>query len=493
MINLPLLPILIPLLAGVILMFFPKRIKAQRTISIISTVATIAAAVVLIAEIRQNGIQTLNLGSWPAPFGIPLVSDMLSALLVLTTGIVTLAVIWYSIYYLEDEYERYFYYIAVQFLMVGLNGAFTTGDIFNMFVFFEVFLISSYLLIVLGGKKAQLRESVKYVLINVISSALFVSAVAYLYGVVGTLNMADISVKIAELNDPGIITVIAIFFLLVFGLKGAIFPLYFWLPGSYHAPPIPVLALFGALLTKVGVYAIMRTYTLFFYHDTGYTHMILGVLALLSIVIGSIGALAYRDVKMIIIYNIIIAVGVILYGVAVMTPDGLEGAVFYLLHDMIIKTALFLLVGIMMAIAGSSHLKSMGGMIKDYPLIGWTYFVATLSLAGIPPLSGFIGKLLIVRGGFGAGEMIGPLIILGSSLIVLYSAMKIFTNGFWGTPKEYTGAKAHLASRLWIPAAVLMVIAISYGVGAEAVRPFITQAVEPLIDPAIYIEAVLKE
>ncbi|MGD7046269.1 Na+/H+ antiporter subunit D [Jeotgalibacillus proteolyticus] len=493
MINLPLLPILIPLLTGVILMFFPKRIKAQRIISIIATIATIAAALVLVAEVRQNGIQTLNLGSWPAPFGIPLVSDMLSALLVLTTAIITLTVIWYSIYYLDDEYERYFYYIAVQFLMVGLNGAFTTGDIFNMFVFFEVFLISSYLLIVLGGKKAQLRESVKYVLINVISSALFVSAVAYLYGVVGTLNMADVSVKIAELNDPGIITVIAIFFLLVFGLKGAIFPLYFWLPGSYHAPPIPVLALFGALLTKVGVYAIMRTYTLFFYHDTGYTHLILGVLALLTIVIGSIGALAYKDVKMIIIYNIIIAVGVILYGVAVMTPDGLEGAVFYLLHDMIIKTALFLLIGIMMAIAGSSHLKSMGGMIKEYPWIGWTYFVAALSLAGIPPLSGFIGKLLIVRGGFDAGEMIGPLIILGSSLIVLYSAMKIFTNGFWGTPKEYTGAKAHLASRLWIPAAVLMVIAIAYGVGTEAVRPFITQAVEPLINPAIYIEAVLKE
>ncbi|PPA70003.1 Na+/H+ antiporter subunit D [Jeotgalibacillus proteolyticus] len=493
MINLPLLPILIPLLAAVILMLFPKHIAAQRVISIVTAIATIIASAVLVAAVKQNGILTVNLGSWPAPYGIPLVSDMLSALLVLTTSIIVLFVLWYAIYYSDREYESYFFYISVLFLLVGLNGAFTTGDIFNLFVFFEVFLISSYLLIVLGGKKGQLRESIKYVLINVISSALFVAAVAYLYAVVGSLNMADISQRIEALNEPGIISVIGIFFLIVFGLKGAIFPLYFWLPGSYHAPPIPVLALFGALLTKVGIYAIMRTFSLFFYQDGGYVHIVLGALALLTVIIGSIGALAYRDVKMIIIYNIIIAVGVILYGVAVMTPDGLEGAIFYLLHDMVIKAALFLLVGIMMAIAGSSHLKDMGGMIRDYPWIGWTYFIGALSLAGIPPLSGFIGKLLIVRGGFAAGDMIGPLLILISSLVVLYSAMKIFTNGFWGTPREYHGAKAHLATRLWVPAAALILIAIAYGVGAEAVRPFITQAVEPLVNPAIYIDAVLKE
>ncbi|TFD95938.1 Na+/H+ antiporter subunit D [Jeotgalibacillus sp. R-1-5s-1] len=493
MINLPLLPILIPLLAAVILMFFPKRIKAQRFISLLAIGATIVASVVLAAEVKANGIQTVNLGSWPAPYGIPLVSDMLSVLLVLTSSILTFFVVWYAMIYMDEKYESFFFYIGVMFLLVGINGAFTTGDIFNLFVFFEVFLISSYLLIVLGGKKAQLRESIKYVLINVISSALFVTAVAYLYSVVGSLNMADISQRISELGNTGIVTVIAIFFLMVFGLKGAIVPLYFWLPGSYSAPPIPVLALFGALLTKVGVYSILRTYTLFFTQDTGYTHEILGVLALLSIVVGVIGAVAYREVKTIIIYNIVVAVGVILYGVAAMTPASLEGAVFYLLHDMVIKAALFLLVGIMIAIAGSSHLKDMGGMIRDYPRIGWTYFVAALALAGIPPLSGFIGKLLIVQGGFEAGDIVGPLLVLISSLLVLYSAMKIFMNGFWGTPKEYHGAKAKSANRLWVPAAALVLIAIFYGVGTEAIRPFITMAVEPLIDPAIYIEAVLKE
>lgn len=493
MINLPLLPLLIPLITGVILMLFPNRLRLQRTLSLVSTFLSTGAAAYLVYSIRKDGILTVTLGSWPAPFGITLVSDMLSALLVLTTSLLVFFVVWYSIYYLSDLHQRFYYYIAVQFLLVGVNGAFTTGDIFNMFVFFEVFLISSYVLIVLGGKPAQLRESLKYLLINVISSALFVMTVAFLYGVIGSLSMADISQKIADINQPGILSVIAILFLIVFGLKGAIFPLYFWLPGSYQVPPTPVLALFGALLTKVGVYGILRTYSLFFSHQQEFTHQILGWLALATIVIGVIGALATRDVKQILIYNIIVAVGVILYGVSVMTRQSLEGAVFYLIHDMLIKAALFLLIGVMIGIAGSSRLKDMGGMIKDYPLLGWTYFIAALSLAGIPPLSGFIGKLLIVRGGFEAGDLVGPFVVLISSLLVLYSVMQIFIRGFWGSPKTYTGPKRHLTKQLLAPALVLVTMTVLYGVATEAVRPFISQAVDPLVDPSIYIQAVLKE
>ena len=185
--------------------------------------------------------------------------------------------------------------------------------------------------------------------------------------------MADISVKIAQIGQPGIITVIAILFLIVFGVKGSIFPLYFWLPGSYAAPPIPVLALFGALLTKVGVYAIMRTYTLFFVHDIGFTHEILYVLAILTIIAGCIGALAYFDLKQIIIYNIVIAVGVILFGAAQMNEAGLTGAVFYLIHDMLIKGALFLLIGIIIYVTGTSNLRKMGGLMKTHAPLGWFY------------------------------------------------------------------------------------------------------------------------
>ncbi|MDX8346187.1 Na+/H+ antiporter subunit D [Rossellomorea sp. YZS02] len=493
MTNLLILPILIPLFTAIILMFISKYVKVQRGVSVLSTLLTVVTSLVLINTVHQDGIQTVNLGSWVAPFGITLVSDMLSALLVTTTSIITLVVLLYSFKSIGIERERFYYYPVVQFLLVGVNGAFTTGDIFNLFVFFEVMLMSSYVLLVLGGTKAQLREGIKYILVNVISSALFVITVAYLYSVVGTLNMADISRKIAEVDQPGIVTAIAILFLLVFGLKGAIFPLYFWLPGSYYAPPTPVLALFGALLTKVGIYSILRTYTLFFYHDTGFTHEILAMLAILTIVLGCIGAIAYWDVKKIIIYNIIIAVGVILFGVSTMNPEALEGAIYYLVHDMIIKAALFLLVGVMIAITGTANLKKMGGLIKEYPWLGWTFLVAAFSLAGIPPLSGFIGKLLILRGSFAAEAYVGAGVVLASSLLVLYSVIKIFLNGIWGTPKEYKGASKEDARYLWMTSAILVVLAVCYGLGAEAMRPLFSQATEVLVNPELYIDAVLKE
>ena len=398
----------------------------------VGLIVSLVAALFLVAKVKADGVQAITLGRWPAPFGISMVSDMFSALLVTTTILLTLFVVIYSFTAIGEERERFFYYPAILFMVTGVNGAFTTGDIFNLFVFFEVLLIASYVLIVLGGEKKQLRESIKYILVNVISSALFVITVAYLYSVIGTLNMADISVKIAQVGQPGIITVIAILMLIVFGVKGSIFPLYFWLPGSYAAPPIPVLALFGALLTKVGVYAIMRTYTLFFVHDIGFTHEILSVLAILTIIAGCIGALAYFDLKQIIIYNIVIAVGVILFGAAQMNESGLSGAVFYLIHDMLIKGALFLLIGIIIYVTGTSNLRKMGGLMKTHAPLGWVYLIAAFGLAGIPPLSGFIGKLLIVKGAFEAGNVWGAIIVLASSLVVLLSVIRIFIYAFWG-------------------------------------------------------------
>lgn len=493
MINFLLLPILIPLISGVLLIFFQKQIKWQRWIVGISSFITIIVSAMLVQKVKTDGIQTLDVSSWEAPFGITLVSDMLSALLVLTTSIVAFTCVIFSFRSIGEEREKFYYYPFCSFLIVGVNGAFTTGDIFNLFVFFEVMLMSSYALIVLGGTKIQLRETIKYLLVNVISSALFVIAVAYLYSVVGTLNMAYISERISEAGQPGIITVIAILFLIVFGLKGAIFPLYFWLPGSYYAPPVPIMALFGALLTKVGVYSIMRTYTLFFYHDTGYTHQILAILSILSIIFGVIGALAYWDIKKIVIYNIIIAVGAILFGVSAMTPDSLTGSVFYLIHDMFIKAALFLLVGIIIAITGTSNLQNISGLIKRYPGLAWTFFLSALALAGIPPLSGFVGKLLIIKGGFEAEQYLGATIVLMSSLLTLFSIMKIFINGFWGTSRAYEGEEKVPVRSLMIAPVILVMISVLYGVCSEMVFSYISQATETLMNPEIYIEAVLKE
>ncbi|VXA95185.1 proton transporter component of Na+/H+ antiporter [Exiguobacterium sp. 8H] len=494
MINLPVFPIVIPALAAILMMFMPKRVQLQRAMALGALVITAIVSLFLVHTVSTEGIQTLNLGNWQAPFGITLVSDMLSALLVTTSTLLTLFIVWFAVHYFSDSYEGNYLYISMLFLLVGVNGAFTTGDIFNLFVFFEVFLMSSYVLIVLGGRGVQLRESIKYLLVNIIASALFVMSVALLYGVTGTLNIADLAMKIPLVDNPDVITVIGVLFVIVFGMKGALVPLHYWLPGAYVVAPTPILAMFGALLTKVGVYSILRTYTLLFDGNGEFLQTFLMVLAVLTIFIGMTGAIAYNDVKLIIIYNIMIAVGVILYGISVNTQTSLEGSLYYLIHDMIIKAVLFMLVGMMIGITKSGQLRDMGGLITRFPLFGWTFFVAALSLAGIPPLSGFFGKLLIVSGGMDEGELFGPLLVLLSSLFVLYSVMKIFLNGFWGEAKrEYDGPLVPYTKRLILPVFLLLIIAVAYGFGAEAIHPYITQAIEPLVNPEIYIDAVIKE
>ncbi len=493
MINLLLFPVIIPFFTAILLLFFKEQVRIQRVLTVIGLSAGIVSALLLVSKVKQDGIQSLTLGSWPAPFGITMVSDMLSALLVTTTLIITLLIAIYSFSTIGVERERYFYYSAMLFMITGVNGAFTTGDIFNMFVFFEVLLIASYLLIVLGGEKRQLRESIKYILVNVISSAFFVITIAYLYSVIGTLNMADIGEKIASIGQPPILSVIGVVMMLVFGIKAGIFPLYFWMPGSYAAPPVPVLALFGALLTKVGVYAIMRIDTLFFVSDLGFTHTILLVLALLTILAGCIGALAYFDLKQIIIYNILIAIGVILFGVAQMNEPGMQGAIFYLLHDMLIKGALFLLIGIVIYVTGTSNLREMGGLIKTHPTLGWMYLIAAFGLAGIPPLSGFAGKLLIIEGGFEHGQLFGTIVILASSLIVLLSVIRIFLYAFWGEPRPLKTTDRTVYRRMMFPAVLLVALSVVYGVGTEWIYPYVSDAARVLLDPDSYITAVLKE
>ncbi len=491
--NLLLFPILIPLLFAIVLMFFPKRIVMQRAIAIAGSASTLLVGIILLVKVQNDGVQAITLGSWPAPFGISMVSDLFSALLVLSSSLITLFVILYSISTIGVAREQSYYYSAMLFLLVGVNGAFTTGDIFNLFVFVEVLLMSSYMLIAHGGEKQQLRESIKYLLVNIISSALFVAAVAFLYSVTGTLNMADLAVKIPQIESTGVLTLIAVMFLVVFGFKASIFPLYFWLPGSYYAPPTPILALFGALLTKVGVYAIMRTYTLFFLMDTGFTHELLAIISVLTILAGSVGALAYFDVKKIIIYNIIIAVGVILFGVSQLNEAGINGSIFYLIHDMLIKAALFFLVGIIAVIFGTTKLREMGGLIKTYPFLGWTFLVTAFGLAGIPPLSGFPGKLLIIQGGFEGSLFWGSIVILVASLVVLLSVMRIFIYAFWGEPKPTIPLEESTYRKMLIPTVVLVLITVILGVGAEMFMPLIQGAGEVLLNPSIYIDAVLKE
>lgn len=432
------------------------------------------------------------MGGWLPPYGIVFVADMFAALLVLVGAIVGAACLFFSFASIGKERERFYYYPFFHFLLTGVFGSFLTGDLFNLFVCFEVLLVASYALIVLGGSKGQLRETLKYVLVNVISSSLFVATLAYLYAATGTLNMAHLSMRVAEAGQGGVMNVIAVLLLIVFSIKAGLL-LFFWLPDSYSAPPVAVRALFGALLTKVGLYAITRTFTLIFIQEPGLTHSLIAWMAGATMILGAIGALAYNDLGRIFNYNIIISVGFIAFGISVATQDSLNGVVFYLMHDMVAKALLFFLGGMIISASGTDRLKEMGGLIRRYPWTGWMFFVLTLALVGVPPLSGFAGKVMMVRSGFGQNHVALALIALASSFIVLYSLIKVFQQVFWGGEKREEQVKPLHYKAMMAPAAVLFAIVILMGVGAETVNGYVSQAGAVLADPALYINAVMKE
>ena len=290
--NLIILPIIIPIIAGLLMVIARNMIAFHRFLSLLAMAAVGAAAVLLLRVIKTAGIQTLYLGGWEAPFGITLVADMFAVILVLVAAIVTFCCLIYAFSTIGSAREHHYFYPLMAFMLAGVNGAFLTGDIFNLFVCFEVLLVASYVLISLGGTRIQLQESIKYILINIISSSFFLIAIAYLYGMTGTLNMAHLSVRIAEVGQGGLLTAVAFLFLIVFSLKAGLL-LFFWLPGSYSAPPTAIAAIFAALLTKVGVYGIIRIFSLIFYHEPQTTHLFIGILAAITMVLGAMGAVAY--------------------------------------------------------------------------------------------------------------------------------------------------------------------------------------------------------
>jgi len=489
--NILVLPLLLPLCTAAVLLFFAKHIAAQRVISLIGSLSQITASIYIVANVKEQGVLTLHMGGWLPPYGIVFAADMTAALLTAATAIVGGFCLLYAMGTIGEERERHYFYPLVQFLLAGVSGSFLTGDLFNLFVCFEVLLIASYSLLVLGGEKKQLRETLKYMIINIFSSTLFVAAMAYLYGVIGTLNMADISQRIAQSQGNGILEVIAVLLMLVFALKAGLF-LFFWLPGSYSAPPAAVAALFGALLTKVGIYALIRTFTLLFAIEGSHIQLWLAIMAGLTMLLGAIGAIAYSDVQRILNYNVIISVGFIIFGLTVATRASLEGAIVYLLHDMAAKALLYMLGGLIIYAAGTNKITEMGGLLRKYPLLGWMFFLTALAIAGLPPLSGFPGKVLLIRSGLQEEHYVLAALSLLSSFVVLYSLIRIFMHAFWGDEHKEGRVQVRIPRSAIGSALGLLVIIIGMGVGAEWLYSFVEQAGELLASPVLYIEAVLK-
>jgi multicomponent Na+:H+ antiporter subunit D len=485
------LPILLPLCAGAVCLLCWSRLGLQRFISVISGVATLIVAVTLLLHVRTAGILVSMMGNWPPPFGIALVADLLSAIMVVLSATMALTVLLYSFGSMDRDREQWGYYPVFHFLLMGINGSFLTGDLFNLFVFFEVMLVASYVLLSLGGEPGQLQESFKYLVLNLLASTVFVASVGILYGVTGTLNMADLSLKIAQTERSGLMTALSMLFLLVFGVKAAIFPLFFWLPDAYPQPPTAISAIFGGLLTKVGVYALIRSFTLLFVQDTPFTHGFILVLAALTMIIGVLGAIAQNHFKRILSYHIISQIGYMILGLGLYTPLALAGSIFYIIHHITVKTTLFLISGITERATGTQELQEMGGLLNVYPFLASLFLVAALSLAGMPPFSGFFAKLALLTAGVQEEQYVYVGVALLGSFLTLVSMSKIFVYVFWGEAKSkpaQTGQRAELL----LPISFLVLVTVSLGLMGEPVFELTQQAAAQLFSRETYIAAVLS-
>jgi multicomponent Na+:H+ antiporter subunit D len=492
------LPLALPLLAcalGAVLWRFPK---AQRGLTLAAAFALLVAAVALLAHVAARGGPVASqMGGWPAPFGITLVADLLSAALVAAAALVYAAVAVYGCADGPTEREEQLYHPLLSGLMLGVCGAFLAGDVFNLYVWFEVMLIASFGLLAVGGGRAQLDAGVKYLALNMVATTVLLFAVALLYGMTGTLNMADLARRVPEVENRGAVAAVALLFLGAFGMKAAAFPLFYWLPASYHTATPQVGAVFAALLTKVGVYGVFRLFTLVFAGTADWMPWVLGAVAVATMITGTLGAVAHWDVRRILAFNVIGSVGVMLVGAAVATPLAIAGAVFYVLQDVLVKANLFLVAGAIRRAGGSYALARLGGLWRREPLLGLLFLLPALSLAGLPPLAGFWGKVLLVRSGLEAEAYVIAVAVLVAGLVALYSMLRIWTEAFWKEAPEEAPLAPHRmgAAERWLmlgPAAALALLTLSLGLWAEPLLAFALAAGEQLTaGREAYLNAVL--
>ena len=487
------LPIVIPLTTAAVSLLAWRSRVAQRWLGVAGSVGLLAAASVLLASVARDGIQATQVGAWAAPFGITLVADLFGAVMVLLAATSGLAVTVYALGGMDVRREAFGFYPLLQAMLMGVCGAFLTGDIFNLYVWFEVLLMGSFILMALGGERAQLEGAVKYVTLNLLSSAFFLAAVGLLYGVAGTLNMADLARRLPTVPDPAFVTALATLFLVAFGIKAALFPLFFWLPASYHTTPASISAIFAGLLTKVGVYALIRAFTLLFVGDVGYTHTILLVLAGLTMITGMLGAVAQRDLRRMLSFVIVGHIGFPIMGLGLFTAAGLAGAIFYVVEDVIVLTSLFLIAGVVQRLGGSSLLAELGGLYRTHPGLSLVYIISAFSLAGMPPMAGFFAKLGLVRAGLAAGEYAIVAVALGASLLTLLVVARIWIEAFWkATPAGADPERVRPANALlFLPIGALTVLTLAIGVAAEPVFALSMRAAEQLVDPTEYLRVVL--
>jgi multicomponent Na+:H+ antiporter subunit D len=489
------LPILLPLLGAAASILAGRSKLAQRAISVTVLGVVCVVSVVLLVAVDRDGTVVTRAGGWPAPMGITLVADRLATIMVTVGSIMVLAVLLYAIGQPGAERHHVGFQSVYLILAAGVSASFLTGDLFNLYVSFEVMLTASYVLITLGGRRDQVRSGMTYVVISLLASALFVTALALLYAATGTVNMADLAVKMADL-PPGVRSGFAVLLLVVFGIKAALFPLFFWLPDSYPTAPAPVTAVFAGLLTKVGVYAIIRTQTLLFPVDSRPATLMLW-LAGATMVVGILGAIAQNDVKRILSFNLISHIGYMVMGLAFFSVAGLAASIFYMVHHIIAKTTLFLTGGLIEHVGGSSRLARVGGMVRTAPMVAVLFLVPAFALSGVPPLSGFVPKFALIEAGFAAHQdvIVGVSVVV--SLLTLFSLMKIWSGVFWNPATDAPEGTVHAVGRLGGPVLMigptlaLTLLGVALAAAAGPVYALSQRAAADLLDPSAYIQAVL--
>ena len=489
------LPVVLPLIGAGLTLALWRHARAQRVISLVALALGLAASVALLIGV-SSGPLVLDMGGWAAPVGIDLVADRLSALMLTVSSAVTVCVLVYSLAQGladgDEETPLAIFHPTYLVLSAGVANAFLSGDLFNLYVGFEILLAASYVLLTLGGTGERIRAGTIYVVVSLVSSMVFLLAIALVYAAAGTVNLAQLAVRLPQL-DPSVQLALQLLLLLAFGIKAAIFPLSAWLPDSYPTAPAPVTAVFAGLLTKVGVYAIIRTQTLLF--PDGRADAVLMWAALATMLIGILGAVAQNDIKRLVSFTLVSHIGYMIFGIALSTEAGLAASVFYVTHHITVQTALFLVVGLMERQGGSTSLDRLGGLARVAPVLAVLFFVPAMSLAGVPPLSGFLGKTGLLQAGVADGSPLALALVVGAvatSLLTLYAVVKAWNKAFWQTaPVERP--TVHLPRGMVGAAGALVSLSLALTVMAGPLYRYTGAAAATMMDRAQYIDSVLPD
>lgn len=483
------LPVALPIASGALVLIFRHETRIQAAAAIAALALLFAIDLALLAEVLRTGPLVMTMGRWLPPFGISFAADALGATLVLVAGFVALAAAVFSRREIGATERRYGFYPFLLLMMAGVNGAFLTGDIFNLYVWFEVFLISSFGLLVLGSERGQIDGGIKYAVLNLIATTLFLITTAYLYGTFGTLNMADIARHAAALRATGPLMTLAVLFLLSFGMKAAAFPVNFWLPASYHTPPIVVAALFGGVLTKIGIYALLRTLVMLLPAERLVLSALIEWVAVLTMLAGVLGALAQSDIRRLAGFLVISGIGMMLAGIALGSPLALAGTILYAVHSMLAMTAFYLLAGAMKAAAGSFSLHRLSGLYASQPLLAAAALLLMLAIAGLPPGSGLWPKVLLVKAALDGGHGWLAFALLLTGFLTTLALGRVFLLACWrAAPEEEERAGVAVSARA--PLLALCVPVLLLGLYPEPAIALASRAAAGLLDASAYVSAV---